>query len=88
MKSVSSAGCACSAAGSFTAGGTLSVSREAGHVRRVSNALQLIFFQREMFVGAKIVDPELFCPSLFGGGFAVEQEDVGLHTLGVEDAGR
>ena len=40
-----------------------------------------------MFVGAEIVDPELLCPRLLCSRFAVEEEDVGLNTLGVEDAG-
>ena len=41
-----------------------------------------------MFVGAQIVNPELLCPRLSGGGFAIEEQDVGLGALGVEDAGR
>jgi hypothetical protein len=47
-----------------------------------------------VFVGAEIVDPELVGPRLLGGGFAVEEEDVGLTAspartaLGVEDACR
>ena len=41
-----------------------------------------------MFVGAQVVNPELFGPRFFGGGFAVEEEHVGLDALGVEDAGR
>ena len=35
-----------------------------------------------MFVRAQVVNPELRCPGFLGGGFAVEEEDVGL------DAGR
>jgi hypothetical protein len=50
-------------------------------------ALQWVFLEREMFVGAQIVDPELLCPGFLRGGFAVEEEDVGLDALGVEDAG-
>ena len=46
-----------------------------------------VFFQREMLVGAEVVDPELLGPRFFAGGFAVEEEDVGLHSLRVEDAG-
>ena len=46
-----------------------------------------------MLVGAQIVDLEPFCPGFFGGGFAVEEEDVGFKAspartaLGIEDAG-
>jgi hypothetical protein len=41
-----------------------------------------------MFVRAQVVDPQLFCPRFLGGGFAVEEQNVGLNTLGIEDAGR
>ena len=40
-----------------------------------------------MLVGAEVVDPEVFGPGLFAGFLALEEEDVGLHSLGVEDAG-
>ena len=41
-----------------------------------------------MFVGAEVVNPEFFGPGFFvGGGFAIEEEDVGFDSLGVEDAG-
>ena len=40
-----------------------------------------------MDVGAVVVDPEFFGPGSFGGGFGVEEDDVGLDALGVEDAG-
>jgi len=50
-------------------------------------ALERIFFEREVFVGAQIVNPELICPGFFSGRFAVEEEDVGLDALRVEDAG-
>jgi hypothetical protein len=46
------------------------------------------FFESEMFVGAQIVNPELRCPRFFGGGFAVEEEDVGLYPLRVENFDR
>jgi len=49
---------------------------------------QLLGSLGKVFVGAQIVDPELLCPRFLSGGFAVEEEDVGLHALGVEDAGR
>ena len=50
-------------------------------------ALEGVFLEREMQVGAQVVDPELLRPRLFLRGFAVEEEDVGLHALRVEDAG-
>ena len=50
-------------------------------------ALQWVFFEREVLVGAQVVDPELFRPRLFLRGLAVEEQDVGLHALRVEDAG-
>ena len=37
--------------------------------------------------GSQIVDPEVFGPGLFVGGFALEEGDVGFDALGVEDAG-
>ena len=39
-----------------------------------------------MQVGAQVVDPELLGPRLFLRGFAVEEEDVRLHALGVENS--
>ena len=50
-------------------------------------ALEGVFLEREMQVGAQVVDPELCRPRLLLGGFAVEEEDVRLHALRVEDAG-
>ena len=41
----------------------------------------------EVLVGAEVVDPEILGPGLFAGFLALEEEDVGLHALGVEDAG-
>ena len=49
--------------------------------------LKRIFFEREVFVGPQVVDPELVGPRFLCCGFAVEEEDVGLDALGVEDAG-
>jgi hypothetical protein len=40
-----------------------------------------------MFVGAQVVNPELLGPRFFGGGFTIEEEDVGRDALRVEDAG-
>jgi len=50
-------------------------------------ALEGAFLEGEVQVGAQVVDPELLGPGLFLGGLAVEEEDVGLDSLGVEDAG-
>jgi hypothetical protein len=33
-----------------------------------------------MLVGAQVVDPKLLCPRFLGGGFAVEEEDVGFNA--------
>ena len=44
-------------------------------------ALERIFFEREVFVGAEVVDPELVGPWFLGGRFAVEEEDVGLDAF-------
>jgi hypothetical protein len=43
---------------------------------------------REALVGAQVVNPEFLGPGFFvGGGFAVEEEDVGLHALRIENSG-
>ncbi len=39
-----------------------------------------------MLVCTQVVDPELACPRFFLRGFAVEKEDVRLHSLRIEDA--
>ena len=41
----------------------------------------------EVLVGAQVVDPKRAGPGGLAGGLAIEEEDIGLHTLGVEDAG-
>ena len=51
------------------------------------SALERIFFEGEMFVSAKVVNPERVRPRFLGGGFAGEEADVGLDALGVKDAG-
>ena len=51
-------------------------------------ALQRVRLQGEVLVGAQVVDPELLRPRRLAGGLAVEEQHVGLHALGVEDAGR
>jgi hypothetical protein len=50
-------------------------------------ALQRVFFQCEVHVGAQVVDPELLRPGLFLRGFAVEEQNIGLHALRAENAG-
>ena len=49
--------------------------------------LEGIFLQGEMLVRPQIIDPELLGPRFFLRGLAVEEEDVRLHSLGVEDPG-
>jgi hypothetical protein len=39
-------------------------------------ALERIFLEGEVFVGAQVVNPKLLCPRFFSGGFTVEEEDV------------
>jgi hypothetical protein len=51
-------------------------------------ALQRILLEREMFVRAQVVNSELLCARFFGGGFAVEEENIGLDALGVPDSRR
>ena len=51
-------------------------------------AFESVFLQREMQIGSQVVDPELLCPRSFLCRFAVEEQDVRLHALGVEDPGR
>ena len=48
-------------------------------------ALELVFFQGEVFIGPEIVDPQVFRPCLFLRRLAVEEEHVCLYTLRVED---
>ena len=47
---------------------------------------QPVGLQGEVLVGAQIVNPEFFRPGRLAGGFAVEEEHVGLNPLGVKDA--
>ena len=44
--------------------------------------------EREVLVGAKVVDPHRLRPRLRRAGLPVEEEHVGLDALGVEDARR
>ena len=50
--------------------------------------LQRLRLLREVHVRAQVVDPQRLGPGLLLGGLGVEEQDVGLHALGVEDAGR
>ncbi len=50
-------------------------------------ALEGVFLEREVLVGAQVVDPELAGPRFLLCGFAIEEENVGLNSLRVEDAG-
>jgi hypothetical protein len=40
-----------------------------------------------VLVSAQVVNSELLGPGFLCGGFAIEEEDVGLDALGVEDTG-
>ncbi len=51
-------------------------------------ALQRISLQREVLIGAEVVNPKHLSPRSGAGWLAVEEQDVRLHSLGVEDAGR
>src|SRR5215208_6834423 len=46
---------------------------------------QSVLLEREVLVGAKVVDPELLRPRRLARGLALEEEHVGLDALGVED---
>ena len=47
-----------------------------------------ILFEGEVLVGSQVVNPEFLGPGFFvGSGFAVEEEDIRFHALGVENAG-
>src|SRR5690606_9475188 len=49
---------------------------------------QALRLEREVLVRSQVVDPDGLRPRLLRAGLAVEEEDVRLHALGVEDAGR
>ena len=51
-------------------------------------ALERIGLEREVFVGAEVVDPELLRPGRLARGFLVEKEHVGFDALRIEEAGR
>lgn len=51
-------------------------------------AFQRMGLEGEVHVGPEVVDPKLLCPGGLAAGFLVEEENVRLHPLGVEEAGR
>jgi len=51
-------------------------------------ALKWIGLEREVLVGAEVVDPELLGPGGLARRFLVEEEHVGFHALRIEEAGR
>jgi len=56
--------------------------------KQSTNSFERARLEREVHVGAEVVDPKLLGPRGFGGGLAVEEQDVGLDALSIEDAGR
>lgn len=49
-------------------------------------APERVFLEREVHVRPQVVDPELLGPRFFLRWLAVKKEDVGLHSLGIENA--
>ena len=43
--------------------------------------------EREVLVGAQVIDPQIFGPGFFASGSVVEEQYVGFHPLGVENTG-
>jgi very-short-patch-repair endonuclease len=74
------------APGGFAAVAVLRV--VAGHELVQVGPLQRVRLQREVHVRPQVVHPQLLRPGLLLGRLGVEEQDVGLHALGVEDAGR
>ena len=60
----------------------------AGHELIQIFALQWIGLEREVLVGAEVVDPELLGPGGLARRLLVEEEHVGFHALRIEEAGR
>src|SRR5687767_5440279 len=60
----------------------------AGHELVEVWSVQAVRLEREVLVGAQVVDPEGARPGRRAGRLAVEEQDVRLYALGVEDAGR
>ena len=40
-----------------------------------------------MDIRSVVVDPDFFGPGVFGGGFGVKKQDIGLDSLGIKNAG-
>ncbi len=59
----------------------------AGHELSQVVAAERVGLEGEILVGAQVVDPQVFGPGGFAGGFALEEQHVGFDALGVEDAG-
>ena len=38
-----------------------------------------------MDVGAVVVEPDLFCPGVFVGGFVVEEDNICFYAVGIKD---
>ena len=51
-------------------------------------SLERVRLLGEVHVGPQVVNPNRFGPRLLLGGLGVEEQHVGLHALGVENAGR
>ena len=51
-------------------------------------SLERVRLLGEVHVGPQVVDPQRLRPRLLLSGLGIEEQDVGLHALGVEDAGR
>jgi hypothetical protein len=49
-------------------------------------ACQRVGLEREVLVGAQVVDPQLLGPRGFAGAFLLKEQHVGLHALRVEQA--
>ena len=59
----------------------------AGHEVVEIGSGERVLLEGEVLLGTQVVDPQLLGPGLLGALAAAEEQHVGLHTLGVEDAG-
>ena len=60
----------------------------AGHEVVEVRSPERLHLEREVLVGAQVVDPEPLGLRLLARGLGVEEQEVGLHPLGIEDPGR